>query len=64
METILTVFGVAVISGVLAFATLMVNKLWEQIKWYQDKLLPAVENNTVTVGELKKYVEKELEGLR
>lgn len=58
METLLGVLGVAVVTGVLGFAYKMVEAYKEQVTFYQQKLLPAVENNTTSVIELKNVIEK------
>lgn len=53
METIvgalLGTLGVAVVTGVLGFATKMIMWAREDVKFYRERLLPAVEELTETV---------------
>lgn len=49
METVLSVFGVAVVSGVLGFATVVVKRAWTDVDFYRGQLLPVVERNTATL---------------
>lgn len=56
MEAVLGALVTAVVGGVLAFAREQIKNAREDSTFYRDRLLPAMENNTETVKQLKDVV--------
>ncbi len=54
MESLLGILGVTIVTGVLGFAYKMVEAYKEQVTFYQQRLLPAVENVTTVMKGPKK----------